>query len=223
MTRTLPVAVLLSVSTLAAQTQDLNHTKWKLVETQNAGIAVPKDHAVILTFTETNLSVRGCNTLRAAFKAGNGKIAAGPMASTRMACLDEAAKLDQALDQLLRNASYRIVGDQLNLTGAGGDEWSFVRQLTPPKNARTRFIYVASETKECTAGAARMKCLQVRDSKTGPWRLNYTPIIGFEHTPGIEYRLRIKEEVRANPPADASKYVWYLDTIVEQKWVKAKP
>lgn len=220
MTGTLPAAVLLSAYALAAHAQGLDHTKWKLVETRNAGIGVPADHAVILTFMGTNLSVRGCNTLRSAFKAGGGKITAGPMASTRMACRGEAARLDHALSQLLQSASYRIVGDQLNLTGAGGDEWSFVKQLTPPKDARTKFIYVASETKECAASAAMMKCLQIRDSRAAPWRLNYTPIIGFEHTPGIEYRLRIKEEVRAHPPADASKYVWYLDTIIQQRWVK---
>ena len=217
----LPVSVaLVLTAAFFAASADLEQSKWKLVDTRNAPVTASRQHPVLLTFSGHSLSVQGCNTMRAQFKSDSGKIIASAVASTRKACPDEAAKLDLAIASLIAGASYRIVGDQLILTGPDGAEFEFVKQPVPSKDAKTKFIWVASETKDCTAGVARMKCLQVRESKNAPWRLSYIPIVGFEPTPGIEYQLRIKEDVRPNPPQDASRYVWYLDTVIEQRWVK---
>ena len=67
-----------------------------------------------------------------------------------------------------------------------------------------------------------MKCLQIRESKDQPWTLSYTNIVGFEHVPGIEYRLRIKEDRVPHPAADAPSVIWYLDMVVEQTVVDRK-
>lgn len=216
--RIVPAVVLLP-AVLHAGTP-LDSTMWKLIETRNPDFAVPKEASVLVSFSATHLAIRGCNTLRAAYQSSGGKITAGPILSTRKACPGASGKLDNALGTLLTTARYRIVGDQLNLTGTDGHEWSFIRMPVPSRDARTRFIYVAAQTKDCTAGTARLKCLQVRDTRDQPWRLSYNPIIGFDHEAGIEYRLRIKEDTRANAPADASSVVWYLDTIIEERRVK---
>ena len=61
-----------------------------------------------------------------------------------------------------------------------------------------------------------MKCLQVRESKDEPWMLNYTRVIGFEHVPGIEYRLRIKEDKVEHPVTDGPSVLWFLDAVIGQ-------
>jgi len=103
-------------------------------------------------------------------------------------------------------------------SGRQSSQWVFAREPLPSPNATTRFIYVGPFLKDCT-GTAPMKCLEVRDDNSQPWRLHYARIIGFEPVPGIEYRLRLKEDHVARPAADASAVVWYLDSIIEQKVV----
>lgn len=218
MVRALPFVAGLAV--LIAQTPNsLDYTKWRLTEVRKAEVALPKERPVMLTFIDGNLSAQACNVMRSSFKIEGGKLVIGPMASTQMAC-PEPENLDQPLANLLTNARYQINGNQMTLTGEDGGEWVFEKVPMASKNATTKFIYVASETKDCSSGAGKMKCLQIRETKDAPWRLNYNPIRGFEHQVGIEYRLRIKEDVLANPPQDASKYVWYLDMVVEQTVVK---
>jgi heat shock protein HslJ len=109
----------------------------------------------------------------------------------------------------------RLDGDRMTLTGDGKAAWVFKREQMASKNATTKFIYVAAFTKDCM-GVAPMKCLQVRGSKDQPWGLEYSGVIGFEHVPGIEYRLRIKEDKVEHPVADAPSVLWFLDAVIEQ-------
>ena len=78
-------------------------------------------------------------------------------------------------------------------------------------------VYVAAETQACTAGVARTTCLQVRETPDAPWTLHYFGFEGFEHQPGVEYRLRVRGAPVANPPADAASVHWSLIEILDQK------
>lgn len=80
-----------------------------------------------------------------------------------------------------------------------------------------KVVYVASEVSPCTAGVARTTCLQVRETESQPWELHYFGYEGFEHKPGVEYRLRVRGTPVANPPADASSVRWSLIEILDQK------
>jgi hypothetical protein len=115
----------------------------------------------------------------------------------------------------MSSPTFLLAEDRLTLTAGDGAHWIFQREPLPSKDAKTKFIYVAAFTKDCM-GVGPMTCLQVRDSKDQPWTLHYSGIVGFEHVPGIEYRLRIKEDRIAHPAADSSAVVWHLDAIVEQ-------
>lgn len=215
-------AFLLAGSLVAgAENATLEHTKWKLVEVSQQQI--PNGVSVTLTFSENRLSLVGCNIQSGTFRRrGNSLVLTGPLRSTRKACPDEMEKLDQSFSRLISNTpELSLSATQLKLTSKDGGEWTFAREASASKNARTRFLYVAAFTKDCS-GVARMKCLQVRDAKNQPWRLNYIPIQGFEHVPGIEYRLRIKEDKVGHPAADAASVAWYLDAVVEQTVVDRK-
>ncbi len=80
-----------------------------------------------------------------------------------------------------------------------------------------KVVYVASEMRPCTAGVARTTCLQVRETESQPWELHYFGYEGFEHKPGVEYRLRVRGTPVANPPADSSSIRWSLIEILDQK------
>lgn len=80
-----------------------------------------------------------------------------------------------------------------------------------------KVVYVAAETKPCTAGVMKTTCLQVRETESQPWELHYFGYDGFEHKPGVEYRLRVRGTPVANPPADGSSVQWSLIEILDQK------
>jgi heat shock protein HslJ len=201
-----------------AQHVSLDHTKWKLTEAQNQKI--PSRPAFTLSFEAGRISISGCNIQSGNYhRAGSKLVVAAPLTSTRKACPDDVEAVDQALSRLISTApQFTMDANRLKLVAADSTEWVFSREASPSRQAKIKFIYVAAFTKDCT-GVAPMKCLQVRDSKQQPWRLNYIPIQGFEHVPGIEYRLRIKEDQVAHPPADGSSIAWYLDAVIEQSVV----
>ena len=77
-----------------------------------------------------------------------------------------------------------------------------------------------------------MQCLQVRELKyddkglkagdPGPFGHFYAPIEGYTHEPGVRNVLRLQRYTRKNVPADASKYAYVLDIVVESEAPKAK-
>jgi hypothetical protein len=139
--------------------------------------------------------------------------------STRKACPPEAQALDEALLKAVTiNHSFEVTPTQLTVMDEDGGIFVFDAVPHPSKAAVTKFIYVASETKDC-AGAGPMKCLQIREKAGQPWSNYRGNIVGFSPIPGIEYRLRIKEDTAKNPPADGSGKIWFLDIVVEQKVV----
>jgi heat shock protein HslJ len=203
---------------LAMAQDPLDYTKWKLTES-SAFTALPSRGATVL-FDQGRYSIQGCNRINGGYRLEGSKlVVTRPGITTQMACPGDAGQLDKALSEAIsNNEGFQLEGERLTLTGPEGAKFVFRKEPLPSKSAVTKFIYVAAFTKPCT-GVAPMNCLQIREKESDPWRLNYNPIIGFEHVPGIEYRLRIKEDKREDPPADASRIVWYLDQVVMQKVV----
>ncbi len=209
-----------------AQTGDssiLDGTKWRLTGVSKAQLTIPAAAKFTVTFEGSQYMFSGCNLISGRFRLEKGQlIASGPGRSTMKACVPEVQGVDSAfVKALMAKPVVQLEGEQLTLTGGDGAQWLFHKEPLPSKEAKTRFIYVAAFTKEC-AGVAPTQCLQVRESKDQPWTVSRVNIVGFEHVPGIEYRLRIKEDQVPHPAADAPSVVWYLDMVVEQTVVDRK-
>jgi hypothetical protein len=93
------------------------------------------------------------------------------------------------------------------------------------------FLEVAPQRVPCQPGAgAPTQCLQVRERRfdaqglriepPGEWRAFYDRIDGYTHTPGVRNVLRINRYQRGQAPADASRFVYVLDLVVESETVK---
>jgi len=57
----------------------------------------------------------------------------------------------------------------------------------------------------------------LRIEPPGEWRAFYDRIDGYTHTPGVRNLLRIDRYQRKQVPADASRYVYVLDMVVESE------
>jgi len=218
-------AALLALSGLA-QTSDspnLDHTKWRLTGVGHSDLKIPPGVKYTVTFEGSQYSFSGCNQIAGRFRLEAGKlVTTGPGRSTMRGCPPEVHAVDAGFTGMLHaKPTVRVEGDQLILAGDDGAQWTFQKEQLASKDATTKFIYVAAFTKDCT-GTAPMQCLQIRESKDQPWTLSHMSIVGFEHVPGIEYRVRIKEDQVPHPVADAPSVVWYLDMVVEQTVVDRK-
>lgn len=132
---------------------------------------------------------------------------AGPLATTRMACLNKKAQQSETAFLAVFDGAKRFAlqNDQLVFSGKKGHKLVFVRQWDEVEQV----LYIAPETKSCVAGAAQMDCMQTRESPSAPWTLFYGGIEGFNYVAGNSYKIRVRLERVVNPPADASaiKYV----------------
>lgn len=196
----------------------LDHTKWRLISTEKAGdLRLGSPPATVL-FEEGRYNISGCNTMNGKYSFDGIKLNANDGISTQKACLPEAQAIDEALLKAITiNHSIEIAAGRLTIMDEDGSSFVFSPVPIPSKNAATKFIYVASETRDCIGGAAPAKCLQIRETPDQPWSNYHGRIIGFHAVPGIEYRLRIKEDTAKTPPADGSGKIWFLDMVVEQK------
>ena len=70
-------------------------------------------------------------------------------------------------------------------------------------SAVVRTLHVGPSLVPCT-GVGQETCLQVREAVEAAWTLLHGAIDGFDYEPGFDYIIRVKEELIANPPADAS-------------------
>ncbi len=77
---------------------------------------------------------------------------------------------------------------------------------------KLRVIEVGPRMVSCQ-GLVPMQCLRVRDAGTSEWQLHYFGIQGFTFAPGKLCRLRIREEVVRDPPADAPGIIWILERV----------
>jgi len=83
------------------------------------------------------------------------------------------------------------------------------------EEARTVTMVVGPELVDCQ-GVGPQKCYQVKARAEDEYRLFYAPIEGFQYEPGYEYRIEVQVEAVANPPADASAYLYTLVDVVSK-------
>ncbi len=96
-------------------------------------------------------------------------------------------------------------------------KYTLVKQVSKTKKdaatANEKTLIIGAQTVDCSAGAGRMKCMQVKEKESDSWQNFYSNIEGFTYEPGYEYVLKVKTEKIANPPADASSIKY---TLIEQ-------
>jgi hypothetical protein len=79
-------------------------------------------------------------------------------------------------------------------------------------------LWIREHLVDCE-GSEPMKCLQVRDSEQGEWRLFYDPIQGFSHEDSFAYQIRVEVIDSPSPPMDSSSKRYRLIEIVSKKKV----
>ncbi len=202
------------------------------------GLMVP-GHSFRLRFDGARLVVSGgCNNMTGSWRLSpQGQLMVGRLAATMKACEPALMKADAALSAVL--AQHLDV--QLQAGPAPGLQLvSPTRQTLALKGEPTLeslhgkpaviFLEVAAQTVPCQPGAgAPTQCLQVRDRRfdkqglriepPGEWRAFYGRIDGYTHTPGVRNVLRVKRYQRQQVPADASRYLYVLDLVVESETV----
>lgn len=215
---------------------------WRLADARDGegkridALFVRADKPLQLDFNASMLSVvNGCNSMSGHHVLTGDSLTVNPMASTMMACSDRTLMaLDQEIGKRLQGKlAMRIdEGDAptLVLTNAAGDVLTFTGEMT----AETRyggpgervFLEVAAATRPCSHPLIPDKqCLQVREVKyddkglkigePGEFRNFYDDIEGYEHRDGMRNVLRVDRYTRKDVPADASKYAYVLDMVVE--------
>ncbi len=95
---------------------------------------------------------------------------------------------------------------------------------TAPDAPEPQTLFVHEKRNDCQ-GEAPMKCLQVRESDSDPWRNFFGRIEGFEYEEGHAYELRVEVTQVAAPPADAPNQRYRLIEVVSKRKVEggAKP
>jgi len=189
-----------------------------------------------LSFKDQRLSVSGlCNRLGAGYSLDANKIKISGAAGTMMACNDSALmQYEHAFGQRLPQAStWQITqsptGPLLTLGFADGAQWTLTG--TPTDETRyggtgeIQFLEIASQRMRCSHPVIpNMQCLQVREVQydangiqtgRGEWQAFYSEIEGYTHQPGVRNVLRVKRYERNPVPADASRYVYVLDMVVQ--------
>lgn len=197
---------------------------------------------VTLTFNEQRLAVAGlCNSMGASYTVDGTKINISQAVSTMKMCADESLmRYEQAFGQRLQEAAaWHITrmddepAEQPSLTLRFEDDAQWV--LTGIPTAETLyggtgeiiFFEVAAQRVPCSDPLIpNRQCLNVRTIEYdasglkqghGPWEPFYGYIDKYEHTPGVRNVLRVKRYTRQDVPADASRYAYVLDMIVEQE------
>jgi heat shock protein HslJ len=125
-----PVLLLLSAAACApahpVAEQPLGGVPWRLTSLGAEAVPVASgQQAPFLRFDEAGRSVSGsggCNRLVGGYETADGRLKIGPLASTRMACLDDTASARETrfLAALEAVGGYRIEGQSLRLLSGQG-------------------------------------------------------------------------------------------------------
>lgn len=200
----------------------------------------PDGTAGTLTFASGRLAVSGlCNTLGASYVVDGSKIEIGQVVSTMKMCPDPGLmQYERAFGERLAQAAMWHVTrmpdepagrPRLTLHFDDGAQWVLTGQPTAETRyggkGETLFLEVAAHRVPCSHPLMpETDCLQVRTVEYdtvglkrghGDWQNFYGTIDGYEHTPGMRQILRVKRYTVQNPPADASRYAYVLDMVVE--------
>ena len=234
-------------SPAAPTTATLSAYHWDLTEARDAsGVAQPRwvppntlrNAPLRLSFADQRLSVAGlCNGLGASYRTQGDRLHISQVIGTMKAC-SEAGVMQYENDvaqRLPQATSWHIAqsdaGPALTLGFDDGAQWTLAG--TPTDETRygsagqRMFLEVAAQRVACSHPLIpNMQCLQVREiqyddsgikTRQGDWQAFYSDIEGYTHEPGVRNVLRIKRYERAQVPADASRYVYVLDMVVESE------
>jgi heat shock protein HslJ len=201
---------------------------------------MPPGQAFVLRFDGARLAVTGgCNNMTGSWRLSpQNRLMAGRLAATMKACEPALMKADAVLSALLaQHLDVQLeagAAPSLRLVTPGRQTLVLAGEPTLESRygkATRMFLEVAPQTVACQPGAgAPMQCLQVRERRfddqglridpPGEWRAFYDRIDGYTHQPGVRNVLRIKRYERRQVPADASRFVYVLDLVVESEIVK---
>ena len=232
----------------AAATLPKHH--WRLTDATDAkgqrieALFARPGQPVTLDFKDGRLNVGNtCNRMGGTYTVGGRELTVGKFASTMMACTDpKLMALDAEVGKRLEGKlgvrmSKGDAPPQLELKTAAGDVLVFASEETAATkygSAGERvFLEVAAQTAPCSHPMIPNKqCLQVREIKyddkgvkvgtPGAFEHFYADIEGYTHEPGVRNVLRIDRYTRKDVPADASKYAYVLNMVVESD-ASAKP
>ena len=118
------LAALACACTPAWAGSPLRGTYWKLVRLGETPVqAADKQREPHLIFAESEPRVSGnggCNRMSGSFELDADKLRLGPMAGTKMACLDSMEQERRFLRSIEQVERYRISGSQLEMLDAAG-------------------------------------------------------------------------------------------------------
>ncbi|WP_240096299.1 META and DUF4377 domain-containing protein [Thermomonas flagellata] len=225
-----------------ALAEELPRYHWRLTDARASdgrridALFVRADAPLQLDFRGGRLAVsNACNRLVGGYALEGGQLVVARLAATMMACPDPAVMaLDTQIGRRLEGtlAVTAQAGDppRLQLRNAAGDTLVFAGAPT----AQTRyggpptriFLEVAAHDAPCAHPLIpNARCLQVRELEydanglrrgaPGPFQPFSGQIEGYTHADGIRNVLRIDRYDVPNPPADASRYAYVLDMVVE--------
>lgn len=229
-------------ATAAVSVIPLTGYHWRLTDARRGSdsridaLFVRGDRPITLEFDGSRVSVANtCNRMVGGYTASAGTLQIARFASTLMACPDPAlSNLDRAVADALGGKHAMTIdaggSPTLVLKGEGGRTLTFVGEATPENRyaseGTTLFLEVAPEKVPCNHPMMpNATCLSVRDVtydedgvRTGApsgWRVMHAQIEGFGFTQGQRTVLRVKRFDVPNAPADASRYAYVLDMVVE--------
>jgi len=201
-----------------------------------------------LTFSDQRVSVAGlCNNLGGGYQLNGDKIKISQVVGTMRMCADPALmQYERSVAERLPSvASWEITRDAarpdaaspgLKLTFADGAIWWLAGTPTSETKygsaGEIQFLEIAPQPVPCNHPLIpNMQCMQVRSvtydaagikQGHGEWEAFYGTIEGYTHTPGVRNIVRVKRYTLANPPADASRYVYVHDMTVESEQVPVR-
>lgn len=216
---------------------------WRLAEATDArgqrieALFVRPELPLQLDFVKGRLGVsNSCNRMGAGYTLQDDRLTVDDMVATQMGCAGALGALDgeagRRLQGTLKAGIAAGTSPTLTLSTASGDALVFAGEPT----AATRFgsapermfLEVAAQTRPCSHPLIPdMQCLQVRElhyddsgieaGERGDWQHFYESIEGYTHAPGVRNVLRLDRYARTDVPADASRYAYVLDMVVESE------
>ncbi|QLI82920.1 META and DUF4377 domain-containing protein [Chitinibacter fontanus] len=193
--------------------------EYELVEFSSTSVRLelPVDPALTLTIGKGGKlsGFAGCNHYRGILKSAPLRV--GALAATRKMCPDAGAmQLEQQFLSTLGKATKleRTNQDEIAFFDEKNQSLRFKRLPARPVE---RIIWIGPEKKPCSAGVMKTDCLQYKSSPASEWFNFYGQIEGFDWHAGSTYKLKVREEKIANPPADASAIKTTLIEVLETK------
>jgi heat shock protein HslJ len=227
--------------------QHLERYRWTLVSATDAnnrriaGLPPGQDHAVVLSFAGSRLSIHGaCNQFVGEYQVTTDhQLTANVGASTMMACDPALMSADSALSNLLAKPLQVQMTDrpsaQLQLASANNGTLTFTGEPTPESlygPGSTVFLEIAAQSVACpNPPSPNTRCLQYRErhyddkglpvGTPGEWKPLTVNIEGYTHREGERNVLRVKQFERpASTAGSTPSNLYVLDLIVESEVVK---